>query len=310
MAAMWDQQVREWPRLAEGLASLRAAERRSFELGGSQILVQCNPARAVSASAKVDAASLAARPCFLCGSNLPREQCAVVYRQDWLILCNPAPILEPHYTVASVRHEPQRLERALPAMLSLARDLEGRYTVFYNGPRAGASAPDHLHLQASKAGALPFEKELIRQLCGGNGDWIDWVCSNGVRVGTTRNGRRAAVIVISGSIESTMSGVGRVLEVLGSIRPADPEPMVNLFATYADESWVTWLFPRAAHRPSVYGLTPDAFLISPGAIDLAGELIVPRREDLQRLDEARIRAVYDEVLLPAEQMQALRSRLG
>ncbi|HSW46951.1 MAG TPA: DUF4922 domain-containing protein, partial [Phycisphaerae bacterium] len=273
---LWRWQSDEWAMLQAGRAGLQAALTRTFDVDGSRVIAQCNPARMISASACVDTAALAARPCFLCDENRPAEQRAVAYRGGWKILCNPAPIFDPHFTVVPARHEPQLLMSCLGVLLDLARDLEGRYTVFYNGPKAGASAPDHAHLQASPAGATPFENELAAELCSDrnqNGhQWIKWLRRQGVRIGVTRPGRRAAVICMSPDSEALQAAVREVLAALGSVQPAKPEPMLNLYTTFTDERWLLWLHPRRAHRPSCYGFRPDQFLISPGAVDLAGLL--------------------------------------
>ncbi|NLE62013.1 MAG: DUF4922 domain-containing protein, partial [Planctomycetes bacterium] len=179
LSTLWQRQAETWEMLAEGLAALRQARTRTFHVNGWRVTAQCNPARIKSSGAKVDADSLAKRPCFLCTENRPVAQASVPYRDRWLILCNPAPLFEPHYTVAAIDHEPQRVGPAIEGLLSMSRDLDGRYTVFYNGPKSGASAPDHLHLQASRAGALPFETQLATQLAAGdpaNGHrWLEWV---------------------------------------------------------------------------------------------------------------------------------------
>ena len=298
--------------LAEGLAAMRQARRRSFQVDGQQVIVQCNPARAKSATAKLDPASLAARPCFLCRDSLPKSQCAIVYRKDWLILCNPAPLVEPHFTISSIMHQPQRLSAAARAMLELARDLNGAYTVFYNGPASGASAPDDLHLVAGQVASVPYERQMDRRLlCGRDPlveSWYRWSVGD-VRVGVSLPGRRPCVLMLSRSKQALLARLNGLLSALGAIHPATPEPMLNLFVNYADECWTVWLFPRAAHRPSVYGHEPGRFLISPGAIDVAGILITPRVEDIEAIDEGLIRSIYSEVLLGEEAMAKLREAL-
>jgi ATP adenylyltransferase/5',5'''-P-1,P-4-tetraphosphate phosphorylase II len=277
-------------------------------------VAQCNPVREASASARVDAASLAARPCFLCQVNLPAEQERLAYRNDWLILCNPAPIFEPHFTISATTHTPQLLARSLEAMLGLARDLEGAYTVFYNGGRCGASAPDHLHLQATPAGVMPFETELAAQLCSSphasTDHWLEWVATGPVHIGLSRPRRRPVVVFVGASQAEILAAVARVLEVIGEIHPDDPEPMVNAFATWAEGRWIVWLFPRKAHRPACYGTGPQDFLVSPGAVDLAGVLITPRGADFDRLTQEVIGAIYSEVLLSPGQFARLRDRLA
>lgn len=312
--ALWRQQVQDWPRLSEALNGLRQCQTRAFRLEGSSIIAQYNPARQASAAAKVDPASLAARPCFLCMGNLPKEQCAIVYRKDWLILCNPAPLFEPHFTITAMTHQPQGVHAALPVMLELVRDLSGNYTLFYNGPQSGASAPDHMHLQAAPVTFLPHEKEITRHLCSNRADtqaaWVDWLPVGSIRVGVSRPGHRPTLLLIGRSSEDMQRALTMVLDALQQVRSAEPEPMLNLFATYADDCWTVWLYPRCAHRPSCYGSGPEDFLLSPGAADVAGLLIVPRQDDFTRLNDEIIARIYGEILFDAQQMEQLRGALG
>lgn len=311
--ALWRRQLAEWPMLRKGLDGLRQSKTRTFNVAGSQVVIQFNPVRAGSASAKVDAASLAARPCFLCPENRPAEQRAVEYGRDWMVLCNPFPIFDPHFTIINREHAPQRLASCAETILKLAHDFQGCYSVFYNGPLCGASAPDHLHLQASPAGVTPFERELAAELCvdrARNGHrWIDWVRAGDVQVGITTPGRRAAVVMIGHAADTVRETLDEVLTLLGQIRPAEPEPMMNLFAEFVDGRWLIWLYPRQAHRPSNYGKDPDQFLVSPGAADLAGLLITPKKEDFDRMTAEDIKRFYDEVLLSPDSLAILRDRL-
>lgn len=312
--ALWRQQVEDWPRLRASLAALKKIRTRTFRIGNSIVIAQYNPGRETSSSAKVDAASLAARPCFLCKDNLPKDQCAIVYRKDWLILCNPAPIFEPHFTISSIAHQPQFIETAAPVMLDLAADLEGKYTIFYNGPHSGASAPDHLHLQAGPVALLPHEKELVRHMCCGRATdepgWIDWVHREPVRIGVSRPGHRSTIFLMSRSRDDLLDGIHSVLDILAEVRPAVPEPMLNLFVSYADECWTVWLYPRAAHRPSFYGYGPQEYLVSPGAVDVAGLLILPRSSDFQQINEEVINRIYDEVLMSPGDLLRVRFKLA
>ncbi len=160
-AGLLERQKKNWPGLAEGYAALEAVRVREIRGDGWGVNVQFNPRRIVSSGANLDPESLRRRPCFLCPENLPPEQQAILYRDDYLILCNPAPIFPAHLTIAHVRHLPQSLPDNLEIFLRLAADFGPRTTVFYNGPRCGASAPDHLHFQAAPAGLLPVEEEIL-----------------------------------------------------------------------------------------------------------------------------------------------------
>lgn len=56
---------------AGNFAALANVEVKEFDLDGMHFKVQFNPARIVSSGAKVDAAAIKARKCFLCDENRP-----------------------------------------------------------------------------------------------------------------------------------------------------------------------------------------------------------------------------------------------
>lgn len=162
-AAFITAQRAEWPLAARNFDALDGVEVRSIAMPGMDIKVQFNPARIVSSGAKVDARSLAERPCFLCGKNRPAEQRGIDWR-GYTVLVNPFPIFPRHLTIPAVGHTPQRIQGRVADMLALAAELPG-YTVFYNGPRCGASAPDHMHFQAGNSDFLPIWQRLTPRRC-------------------------------------------------------------------------------------------------------------------------------------------------
>ena len=157
--ALLEQQKGAWEMLRNGYDTLRTVRTRVFEFDGFQVKVQFNPGRLTSTVAKVDAASIKERKCFLCTENLPPAQRGIPSDGDYLVLCNPFPIFPEHFTISSVRHTPQLIRDSFGTLLNLTRDLGSRYTVLYNGPRCGASAPDHLHFQAGNRSYLPIDAE-------------------------------------------------------------------------------------------------------------------------------------------------------
>ena len=161
LQAFIQQQHATWPALAAAQRDLGGALRRTLHLPDSDIELQCNPGRTRSTTAKVAAADVAKRPCFLCPDNLYAEQLALPFSPDWLILNNPFPIFKDHLTICSARHVDQLLAPALPAMIDFVAETECSFSAFYNGARCGASAPDHLHFQACPAGMLPLEHRLL-----------------------------------------------------------------------------------------------------------------------------------------------------
>lgn len=140
--SFFERQFQLWPEVALRFSALENVEIK--EVGGYR--VQFNPARAVSTAAKVDSASIAARPCFLCDCNRPKEQISMPWG-DLEILVNPFPIFPGHLTIAAKTHVAQSLLGRTEQMRRLSKELPG-YTVFYNGAKCGASAPDHMHFQA------------------------------------------------------------------------------------------------------------------------------------------------------------------
>ena len=163
-------QRENWPMLATGAGSLATVQVKTFEFDGFEIKVQFNPGRIVSSSAKVDKTSISQRKCFLCIPNLPAEQKGVLF-QDYLVLCNPFPIFKEHFTIPHVEHIPQRISGSFASMLSIAEGMGMGYSLFYNGPRCGASAPDHLHFQAGEYGFMPLDtswEDIVER----HGTWI------------------------------------------------------------------------------------------------------------------------------------------
>ena len=277
--------------MAKGVECLANAEVREVRHGGLRCKLQWNPGRAVSASAKVDAKSIAARPCFLCEKNRPAEQRGVDAGDGYVFLCNPMPIFNPHFTVPTLDHQPQRIDACLTKMLELAERLSGRFTVFYNGPKCGASAPDHLHLQAGPLGATPFEEPLIADAPG----FIDWSVKGDVSVGLTAEPAPPAIVIAGTDRSAVLARVAKTLATLAEHFPADPEPMLNALALHTDDKMQVVLFPRTAHRPTHFGTAPGQILVSPGLVDMLGLLITPRREDFDQLDGEAVAKIYLEV---------------
>jgi len=307
--ALLAEQRSVWPRLAEGCEALDRVETKTVQLDGWPVTVQFNPARAASSLARVDAASIAQRPCFLCVQNTPPEQRALLVR-DYVFLANPMPIVPGHLTVAHARHIPQAFLDHVDEFLRCCCDLGGAFTLLYNGPQSGASAPDHMHWQAAPAGSTPIER--CNQDCA---VLTQVITRAGTRVALRADAnderqRSRLLFVICGRHESDVARVMRAL-VEGLPQPgAGGEPLMNLLAHYQDEAWTIILFPRAVHRPACYFAEgPSQMLLSPGIMDMAGLVITIRREDFDRADRNVLAAVYREVTCPAERCFAAISRV-
>ena len=294
-------QKRSWPALDACYAALKAVRVREICGDGLAVKVQFNPQRIVSMSAPVDPESIRRRPCFLCPENLPGEQRAILYREEYLILCNPAPIFPGHLTIVHIRHLPQSLPDHLGIFLRLAVDFGSRMTVFYNGPRCGASAPDHLHFQAVAAGSMPVEEEArdVRNRAR-------VLRRNGVTICRTEGLGRGALVIVGGDEAGVTAAVGEILRELGRLTKSVSEPMLNVLCTHTGEFWRLILFPRLKHRPDAYFREGKAsLLVSPGAVDMGGLLITSREEDFRAMNPELVREIFLETAFDDAKIDAL-----
>ena len=164
------EQLASWETARNNYAALSGVRVKELNVNGIPYKVQFNPARIVSSGAKVDAKSIQARKCFLCPANLPTVQKGISFGGHYHILVNPFPIFPRHLTVPELAHTPQRIATRFTDMLELAEALTD-YTIFYNGPKCGASAPDHAHFQAGNKGFMPIEKDWRGQTAGKIADY-------------------------------------------------------------------------------------------------------------------------------------------
>ena len=263
LETFFEEQLREWPLAHDNHDALTRAWIRELKSNKLAIplRVQYNPARIVSTGASIDKASIAARPCFLCAKNRPAEQRAMPLNDDFEWLVNPFPILSHHYTIAAKEHRPQRILDAYDAMIQATLALPEEYIVFYNGPKCGASAPDHLHLQAGI-----FDCKLL-----------------------TAN--YPYKTLLADSKESF-----RTIYDSLPVTDGEDEPRMNVIAYRKGEAVNIIVIPRRAHRPHCYTAEGDNhYLISPGALDMGGLIVTPRREDYDRLTAGKALDILCEV---------------
>ena len=286
---LFRRQVAEWPLLSAGVAALAGARTRDLSRGGRGPRVRHIPHRVASTTARVDPASIARRPCFLCPENLFPEQRSLDFGGGLALLCNPFPVVDRHLTVVHREHRDQRLGGRVDELLGLAEALPG-FFVLYNGPRCGASAPDHLHFQAGTLAELPIVSVVSRQ----PGPVVDaW----GARALLLRGPRPA----VAGRTEEALA-------LLAAVVPQEPEPWCNVVAwREPDGGLALLLFPRAKHRPDSFHR--GELTVSPAAIDLSGLLVAPVERDFERLTEAEARAVFAEVTIGEEAFREVVGRL-
>lgn len=277
-------------------ASLADVRTRALEVRGVPYRLQCNPARLVSSSARTDSASVAGRRCFLCAAQRPPEQEALAFGTRYDLLVNPFPIFPRHLTVVDRAHIEQRIAGRFDDLLKLSAALTD-YVVFYNGPRCGASAPDHAHFQAGSRGLLPIEhhwRHLTDRVIARHGE--------AVLHRYDPDTRRGWVIESTGRAADTAALFDAVYQSLpASLDGA--EPMMNLLA-WCDAGTVRIaILPRARHRPACY----PAVLSSPASVDLGGVFILPQVQDFECMGADDVARILDEVCLaPADYHEACR----
>lgn len=307
--ALLAQQQAAWPRLAQGVASLSQVETRPVELNAWPVTVQFNPGRAVSSLAKVDAASIAERPCFLCAANSPPEQ-EGIRAGKYILLTNPAPIVPGHLTVVHEQHVLQNIDANLDMFLELSRQLGDGWTTFYNGPRCGASAPDHQHFQAAPAGQMPIEHHLQAGECI---EEIKLSHETSVRLVADARTEAECTRCLFRVVGADASGVTTAVRSLVRALPrkdGDVEPLLNLLGCYRGGVWTACLFPRALHRPPCYFVEGDGqMLFSPGVMDMAGLFITVREADFRRADREVLADVYRQVSRSVAECRAVMTRL-
>jgi hypothetical protein len=279
--ALFAQQRETWPAFRAGEVALAQLERKTLTHAGDSIVVQVNPARRGSTLAKTDAKAVAARPCFLCPQNMPPEERGMAF-EGLVVLPNPFPILRGHCTAAGREHAPQAIAGRIEVFLRLAAAIGPGMAALYNGPRCGASAPDHVHFQAARIDEIP----IVQQLPAAN------VCAV---TGFESLGRRLLMIDGEDAAE-VQRELERAIESLQRLGDEADEPMMNLLAHYSNGRFRVLLFPRDAHRPACYFANgSERLAISPAILEMCGVLVATEATDFARIDIARAREIYDEV---------------
>lgn len=302
ISRFFNRQLEVWTDARHRFRDLKHVETRQFS---DQLKLQWNPARIVSTGAKIDKKTLGERPCFLCDKNRPKEQMSKQINEKFHLLVNPFPILPVHFTIPARKHQPQLIYKNYGEMhrfISLHSDL----MVFYNGPKCGASAPDHLHFQAGTNGILPLQtnwQRLSRNL-------TDIISLNDEeKISVVRDFIVPAFVIISKSAESDEALFRRLYKAMPQ-RGDETEPMMNIISWRKGEEFISVVIPREKHRPEAYFAEGDAqFVVSPGALDMSGLIITPREEDFRKLTEEKALSLLQECGVSEEKMNAIIAKL-
>jgi ribosomal protein S18 acetylase RimI-like enzyme len=292
-------QRKAWQKLREGYKSLKNVRERDLPCKGFSVRLQHNPGRIKSSTAEVSKINEKDRQCFLCLGHLPEGQRGILYRSDYLILCNPMPVFSSHFTVSHIDHRLQAIDEHIETCLQLMADLGPSWTVLYNGSKCGASAPDHFHFQVGPLGQMPIEKEICAEKKLTLAKKIDGVLLYRAR------GLGREVVILEGDDTVVVGSVFRnFLNALKKVLMIDEEPMMNIAGYYEAGKWRLVIFPRRKHRPDVFFKEGNArMVISPGVIDMGGLLITPVKRDFERLDATAVEGIYKEVSLEGKMVE-------
>ena len=295
----FNRQLETWDDARRRYQQLQGVKTRELPCDAITINVQWNPARITSTGANIDKKAIAQRPCFLCDENRPKEQTKKIIDEHFELLVNPFPILPTHFTIPSLRHEPQRILGNYGEMFNLL-DEYPEMMVFYNGPKCGASAPDHAHFQAGTSGVLPLQRSWQR-LSRNLTPILE--CEEGEGIWNIIDYPVAALLIKSKSKKSGQ----RLFNIVYNSLPqneGDTEPMMNVVSWRVADDYLTVVFPREKHRPDCYSAEgEEKYLVSPGALDMAGLIITPRQEDFERLTADKAEAILREVALGEDKMK-------
>ena len=302
ISRFFNRQLEMWEDARHRFRDLKHVEVRQLS---DQLKVQFNPARIVSTGAKIDKHTLGERPCFLCERNRPKEQMTKQIDDHFQLLVNPFPILPVHFTIPATKHQPQSIYRHYGEMHRLL-SLHSELMVFYNGPKCGASAPDHLHFQAGTSGVLPLQtnwQRLSRSL-------TDVISLNDEeKISVLSDFLVPAFVIISKSEDSDEELFHRLYRSM-PMRGDESEPMMNIIAWRKGDEFISVVIPREKHRPDAYFAEGEAqMMVSPGALDMAGLIITPREEDFSKINLDKATALLCECGISAEKMEAVVSNL-
>ena len=302
ISRFFNRQMEKWADARHRFRDLKHVETHQLS---DQLKVQWNPARIVSTGAKIDKKTLGDRPCFLCDKNRPKEQISKQIDERFLLLVNPFPILPIHFTIPARKHQPQSIYKNYGEMhrfLSLHSEL----MVFYNGPKCGASAPDHLHFQAGTSGILPLQanwQRLSRNLT----DIIS--LNDDEKIALIHDFVVPAFVIISNSEDSDEALFQRLYKSM-PVRGDETEPMMNIIAWRKGDEYISVVIPREKHRPEAYFAEGDAqMMVSPGALDMSGLIITPREEDFRKLTEESATAILQECGVSTDKMNSIVTKL-
>ena len=305
-------QLSRWPLACDNFRALKNVRVREIEVGGLKVKLQFNPARIVSSAAKLNKEDISKRKCFLCRDNRPEVQSFIKFEgrkgKKYHILVNPYPIFPDHLVIAMNKHVDQSIWHRYVDMLDLARKYND-FTFFYNGPRSGASAPDHHHFQGAPCGLMPLEND-VDALIAEQNDVLKYVSS--VQDADLYHYDKFTTGVFVLRARTSKSAAKMFYRLLDSadIPEGENEPLINLLTYYRDGEFRSIIIFRRSHRSHHYFSDgPDHLTMSPGCADMAGVFIVPVEEEYEKITPELLGEMLQEVSVPIEEQDRIIWRL-
>ena len=303
---LYKEQLKDWTMFAENRKGLNNAKLKTFNFDDFDINIQYNPKRIISSAAKLDKKSIQERKCFLCKANRPDIQTEVLWGDNYEILVNPFPIFKEHFTISNVAHIDQQIETEFINFISLSKDLP-ETVIFYNAPKCGASAPDHLHFQAGNLGFLPIEKEwkTIKTKYGKN------IEGYGEIEVTAVDDTLRRYIVLEGENKEVLNDVFQKIHQYSKELEKGEAPMLNLLSYFVEGKHRVFIFIRSLHRPwQFFAEGDDNILFSPASVDMGGTLIFPLEKDFEKITKEDIKDVFQQITVSKENFDKLLVILG
>lgn len=309
-------QLSLWSLACDNFRALKNVRLRSMDAGGLEVKLQFNPARMISSAAKLSKADIAKRRCFLCRENRPPEQMMMEFDgrkgKKYHILVNPYPIFPDHLVIAAAGHTDQSILTRYVDMLDLAAKYRG-YTFYYNGPRSGASAPDHHHFQAIPDGLIPLVNDVDAHLADKSmsGESVLRQVTASQDAVLYHYGRftTGVFVITSQTVKSAAKIFYRLLDC-ADMQEGDTEPMFNLFSYCSGGEYRSVVIFRSRHRSHHYfSEGPDHLTMSPGCADMGGVFIVPVEEEFEKLTPELLNEMIAEVSVSREDEAKIINRL-
>jgi len=297
LKAFFDLQMEKWDFARNNYGALKNSVRKIFRFTDTEVVAQFNPNRVLSTMAVTDPEKIKNRKCFLCEENLHKEQTGLELTENYTMLVNPYPVLSKHFTAKFNIHKPQKITENFDDLLNISEIFGEKYFALYNGPDCGASVPEHRHFQAGIASEFTIINEARTLLQNPSGGKLRAVKTRGgAELYAAKDFLRNYFLIRGDRKADIRELFFNVFKILEQKFPSERETKINLVMFKHGADFILLIFPRKAHRPSVfYNEDETQIKVSPATLDYGGVMVFPRKEDFDKIDKETIRQIFNEV---------------